>query len=274
MHSTSASSPRLVGEPLEVEIRPLASVRDFRACVDLQNAVWGPAFSDCVPASLLQAAMHVGGIALGASTSDGTLAGFVFGLTGLQDGEPAHWSHMLAVRRDARDLGVGRTLKEAQRAELARLGIRKMSWTFDPLVARNAHLNFNRLGARVVDYVPNMYGAAMSPLHGTLETDRLVVSCDTSRQGSRSRDSPEALCGPLARTLRDSGSDGLPHWIRIEIPTDLQFVMADSPATAAEWRTSVREQFQWAFAHAYEVASVIRDPATSRVFYALVRNQR
>jgi predicted GNAT superfamily acetyltransferase len=217
--------------------------------------------------------MHVGGIALGASTSDGTLAGFVFGLTGLQDGEPAHWSHMLAVRRDARDLGVGRTLKEAQRAELARLGIRKMSWTFDPLVARNAHLNFNRLGARIVDYVPNMYGAAMSPLHGTLETDRLVVSCDTSRQVSGSRDSPEALCGPLARTLRDSGSDGLPPWIRIEIPTDIQLVMADSPATAAEWRTSVREQFQWAFAHAYEgrecdtrpcdISSVLRPGAES-----------
>ena len=275
MHSTSASSPGLIGDPLEVEIRPLASLRDFRACVDLQNEVWGPAFSDCVPASLLQAAMHVGGVALGAWTTDGTLAGFVFGLSGLNDGEPAHWSHMLAVRRDARDLGVGRTLKEAQRAALGRLGIRRMSWTFDPLIARNAHLNFNRLGARVVEYVPNMYGAAMSPLHGTLETDRLVVSCDTSAtQVSRPRDAPQALSGPLAGTLEGSGNDGLSPWIRIEIPSDLQAVMADSPGAAAGWRMSVRRQFQWALAHAYEVTSVVRDPSTSRVFYALVRNPR
>lgn len=275
MHSTLDSSPGPASEPLEIDIRPLESLRDFRACVNLQNDVWGPAFSDGVPASLLQAATHVGGIALGASMNDGTLAGFVFGLTGVNDGEPVHWSHMLAVRQDMRDFGVGRRLKEAQRAELARSGVRTMWWTFDPLIARNAHLNFNRLGARVVKYVPNMYGDAMSPLHGTMETDRLVVSCDTDLTSiARRRDVPQALSELRTSIFAAPEIGGLSPFVYIEIPSDIQAVIAESPAAGAGWRASVREQFQTALAHAYEVMSVVRDPASCRTFYALARNDR
>src|SRR5678815_3818175 len=72
-------------------------------------------------------------------------------------------------------MGVGRHLKEMQRAIVARRGIARLLWTFDPLQARNAHLNFNRLGVRLLDYVENMYGITQSPLHAGLATDRLVV---------------------------------------------------------------------------------------------------
>ena len=84
-----------------VSIRPLASLEDFHACVDLQSDVWGPDFSDIVPASLLQVATYVGGIALGAFTTQGELVGFLFGLTGVEKGEIVHWSHLLGVRDDA-----------------------------------------------------------------------------------------------------------------------------------------------------------------------------
>src|SRR5690606_28979184 len=99
----------------------------------------------------------------------------VFGLTGLEHGRLVHWSHMLAVRPEWRDLGVGTRLKAYQREAVARLGVEVIYWSFDPLMARNAHLNLNRLGARVAEYVEDMYGATGSTLHAGLGTDRLVV---------------------------------------------------------------------------------------------------
>ena len=252
------------------------SLKDFRACVDMQAEVWGPTYTDSVPASLLQVATYVGGIVLGAYSGAGELTGFLFGLTGMQNGEMMHWSHLLGVRDAARNLGVGRMLKEAQRAELARRGIRRMSWTFDPLVAKNAHLNLNRLGARVVEYVPDMYGTTTSPLHYGLATDRLVVSCDTSAApapGPRATDEqplPVLSLEPRRGDLLVNDGD-VPPSLRIEIPTDIRQVIDQSPANAAAWRHSVREYFQWALGEGYEVTGLYRDSVTSRAFYSLAR---
>lgn len=151
-------APLLEYEASDLHIRPVTSLREFRACADLQEDVWGPNYTDSVPASLLQVATYVGGIVLGAFTDTNELVGFLFGLTGIDGDEVVHWSHLLGVRDSARNMGVGRLLKEAQRSELARRGVQRMSWTFDPLVAKNAYLNLNRLGARVVAYAPDMYG--------------------------------------------------------------------------------------------------------------------
>src|SRR5258708_311237 len=259
----------------DVRGRPRASLRALRACVELQDAVGGPEWSATVPASLLQVATYVGGLALGAFTTGGALVGFLFGLTGVENGEVVHWSHVLGVRDATRNLGVGRMLKEAQRAELAGRGVIRMSWTFDPLVAKNAHLNLNRLGARVVEYVPDMYGTTTSPLHYGLATDRLVVTCDThATPPSDQREAPSpapvlTLDSQLDAPPFDGGA--LPPRLRIEIPTDIRQVIDQTPATAAEWREAVRTYFQCALSHAYEVTGLYREPVTSRSFYTLVR---
>ncbi|MGI9091638.1 MAG: hypothetical protein ACR2GG_11105, partial [Gemmatimonadaceae bacterium] len=230
-----------------------------------------------VPASLLQVAQHVGGLAIGAFTAEGELVGFVFGLTGVKDGEAVHWSHMLGVRGSARNTGVGRILKEYQRAELARLGIAEMHWTFDPLVAKNAHLNLNRLGAHVVEYVRNMYGATGSPLHDAV-TDRLVVSCPTdpnAHRGSASEWKAANAAVPILTQrpqpgdvlLADASERRPTVWI--EIPADIQQVIARSPAEAEAWRSSVRDHFEWALGCGYAVIGLHRDPVTSRSFYTL-----
>lgn len=170
------TSPDEAGSDPAFIIRPLATHEDFAACVALQRATWGEAFRDVVQASLLMVAQKVGGIAAGAFGPDGSLWGFVFGLTGVEAGRPVHWSHMLAVRREVRNRGIGRRLKEFQRAWLRERRVSRVYWTFDPLVARNAHLNMNRLGAEVVEFIPNMYGLETgSPLHAGLGTDRLLV---------------------------------------------------------------------------------------------------
>ncbi|MGI8510744.1 MAG: hypothetical protein ACR2MQ_15660 [Gemmatimonadaceae bacterium] len=259
----------------EFTIRPLASRCDYQACMALQNEVWGPAYGETVPASLLQVAQHVGGLAIGAFTAEGELVGFVFGLTGVKDGETVHWSHMLGVREAARNTGLGRVLKEYQRAELARLGIKEMHWTFDPLVAKNAHLNLNRLGAHVIEYVRDMYGKTGSPLHGSV-TDRLVVSCPTDTNSRRvaAADAangavPILTPGPQHGDVPHDDASACPPTVWIEIPADIQRVIARSPTEAETWRWSVRRHFEWALGKGYAVTSLHRDPVTSRSFYTL-----
>ncbi|MDE3173174.1 MAG: hypothetical protein KGN74_08885, partial [Gemmatimonadota bacterium] len=159
-----------------ITIRPLASLAEYRAAVDLQYVVWGAGLTDVTAATILKIGQRIGGVSAGAFDAAGALLGFVFGLTGVEHGRVVHWSHMLAVRPEAQNRAIGRRLKEFQYAEVARVGAELIYWTYDPLVARNAHLNFNRLGVRVVEYVRDMYGDMGSTLTAGIGTDRFVVA--------------------------------------------------------------------------------------------------
>ena len=182
-----------MGSPPAVELRPLTSAADYAACVELQRATWGQGFAEAVPGSILKICQKVGGVAAGAFDPEGRLLGFVFGLTGVRGGRLAHWSHMLAVAPAARDLGIGARLKRFQRDLLLPLGIESVLWTYDPLEARNAHLNLNRLGAEVAEYVEDMYAGEMgSELAEGIGTDRFIV--DWRIDGERVR---RALAGEL-----------------------------------------------------------------------------
>lgn len=259
-----------------VQIRQLASLADYRACVDLQTEVWGEAFDGIVPAPILQVVSRVGGLAVGAFTGD-TLIGFVFGLTGVKNREIVHWSHMLGVRAVAREMGIGRRLKEYQRAELARRGVAREFWTFDPLHACSAHLNINRLGVRVIDYAENMYGATGSPLHFGIPTDRLIVELATGGERTEPALGPTAdfshlpILTPMPRP-GDVLADGQrPRAALIEIPLDIQNARPLPRDEMLVWRNATRTCFQWAFLHAYRVTSLYRDREASRVFYVIER---
>ncbi len=261
-----------------VRIRPLTSLEDCNECVDLQREVWGFEQPDIVPASLLHIVDYVGGIAAGAFDADGTMLGFVFGITGIHEGELAHWSHMLGVRESARNLGVGRKLKEHQRTELARLNVARIFWTFDPLMTKNAYFNLNRLGAKVVEYVPNMYGITDSPLHLGLPTDRLVVCLTTAEDSAPSlvllpnQDLPvmTAFPKPGDHTLAANGER--PPITLLEMPADIVDDVARAPAVASRWRLSLREYFQWALMNGYSAQGVHRTATTGRSFYVMVRD--
>ena len=101
-------------------IRPLQAREEMLGCIEIQRDTWGRDFSDVVPVSMLQVSVKMGGVLLGAFAPDGSLVGFVFGVTGLRDGQLAHWSHMLAVQPWARNLGIGRRLKLRQRRSAPR----------------------------------------------------------------------------------------------------------------------------------------------------------
>lgn len=250
-----------------MEIRPLAAWDEYRACEAIQREVWGEAFTELAPASLLKIAQTVGGVTSGAFDEGGELVGFVYGLTGLADGRPVHWSHMLAVRGPHRGRGLGRALKRHQRARLVAAGIETCYWTYDPIMSSNAHLNLNYFLASVDRYVVDMYGDTGSHLHAGLGTDRFVVvwrlgpgEPDPFDEEDRERTLREADLGRhAAAPVANPGGAGdapLPEApaVRVAIPADVLAVRSEDPDAARRWRTSSRRAFLHYMGEGYRVA--------------------
>jgi chorismate synthase len=267
--------------PDPLVIRPLASPADYDACVALQQATWGDDFRELVPPAMLQISQKVGGIATGAFMG-GRLMGFVFGITGFQAGHPVHWSHMLAVDASCRDRGVGRALKEYQRAEVVALGVERMFWTYDPLVARNAHLNVNRLKARVTAYVRDMYGDnPMSRTDSVIGTDRLVVEWDlrplprTTPPGGRGGQGGQGGQGRMAPVAFVMPGDATPlpkgDTVLIPVPDDIQSLKGVDPDAARAWRASTRRAFEHYLRRGYVVTRLVRDVAPGTAHYVVTR---
>ena len=224
-----------------IEIRTLRSNEDCQAAADFQREIWGTDYGDIVPGTLLHVVDYVGGLAAGAFDPSGTLVGFVFGMNGIRDGDLVHWSHMLGVRESARNSGLGRMLKEYQRTTLRDIGVKRIYWTFDPLMSKNAYFNINRLGAEIVEYVPDMYGRTSSPLHLGLPTDRLIACLPTLPREVVRRPAPDARTPVLTAfpKLDDhtvSVREHAPETALIEIPPDILDVLARSPNTARQIR--------------------------------------
>ena len=157
-----------------VEVRQCHEIAEFQACVDLQKEVWSFSDADLIPVRLFVVASKIGGQVMGAF-ADRTMVGFALSIPGARDGHTYLHSHMLAVREQHRNAGLGRRLKLAQREEAMTRGFELMEWTFDPLEIKNAYLNIERLGVVVRRYSVNQYGTSSSPLQGGLPTDRCVA---------------------------------------------------------------------------------------------------
>jgi chorismate synthase len=256
---TNVSAGAPVDE-ISFDIRSLTTDADFRDCVALQRRTWGDAFDNVAPPSLLKVSQRLGGVAAGAFDADGTLMGFVFGMTGVENGAIVHWSDMLAVSPEARNHGIGRRLKQHQRRLVARIGATVIYWTFDPLVARNAHLNINVLGVRVVDYVPDMYGESASPLHRGIGTDRFIVAWPVNDNDLAARRAE------IARASAQ-GNDTL----RIEIPANIAELQMSDPAAAASWRERTRRAFQQAQVKGYSVQGFSIQRQATHGHYVLAR---
>lgn len=263
-----------------VTFRPFSSTEDFAACVELQRVIWGRDFSDVVPLSILKINQKVGGVSAGAFAPGGRLLGFIWGMTGVRDGELFHWSHMLGVAPEARDLKLGERLKWLQRDLLLPLGVEEVEWTYDPLEARNAHLNLNKLGAEVKEYVEDMYAGEMgSELARGIGTDRCVVRwriasprVEAARAGRRPDEELGLATFAAAPILSMQAGDEAyplplsPH-VRVEIPSDIQAVKNEQPDLAAAFRRSTRRAFLYYLGRGYQVTAYLRDGG--RRFYGL-----
>ena len=155
-------------------LRSCTTLEEFRACVALQQEVWGFSDAELVPLRIFSLAPKIGGQVVGAW--DGvTLVGFAMAIPGSRNGHAYLHSHMVAVKEGHRNIGLGREIKLFQREDAIAHGYELMEWTFDPLEIKNAYFNLERLGAIARRYNVNQYGITNSPLQGFLPTDRLVA---------------------------------------------------------------------------------------------------
>jgi predicted GNAT superfamily acetyltransferase len=217
-----------------VEIREVRSIDEYDACVRLQHTVFGLPELEISPRRHLIVSRQAGGWTLGAF-SEGRLVGFVHHLAAVTGNEIFGYSHMMAVATDYQNRGVGAQLKWAQRARALSEGRNFIKWTFEPLRARNAHFNLNRLGVVIREYAVNFYGTdyATNPDERAsgMDSDRLFASWDLG--------SPhvEALSAGQQIPL------GKPAEV-IEIPSDYSVLLRSDPEAARGEQLRVRNEFQ------------------------------
>src|ERR1700676_1916516 len=157
-----------------IALRSCHAIEEFRACVALQKEVWNFSDAELVPLRMFVVSDKVGGQVMGAFDGN-EMVGFALSVPGTRTGHVYLHSHMLAVRKDYRNGGLGRRLKLMQREDALARGIELIEWTFDPLEIKNAYLNIERLGAIARRYNINQYGITSSPLQGGLPSDRLIA---------------------------------------------------------------------------------------------------
>ena len=269
-------------------IRPLTTLDDCRRVAALERDVWGYTDpEDVVPPSLLIVSIKRGGILLGAFDAAGTLKGFVYSLPAVKDGQITQWSHMLGVSGDARNSGLGLQLKLAQRERAIAMGVALIEWTFDPLQALNAHLNFAKLGIVAEDYEENVYGDSSSPLHQGAPTDRLVAEWHLQAPHVERRIAARGVglirdasigAAPLVNVALESRGrlvPGIPDLTRaerrvlVEIPGNYTDLLVADPALAREWRLSTRAIFQGYFGRGYRAVDFFVANDRSRGQYLL-----
>ena len=257
-----------------VVIRDLHSLDDLRKVETLEQEVWGLSDRDVLPLTMIVATKEASSIWLGAF--DGAqLVGFAFGFLGMEHGQVMVHSHMLAVRDAYRDLDLGYKLKLAQRERVLSMRIPAITWTFDPLQSRNAHLNFGKLGVVSDTYKIDFYGPETSSVLHRNSTDRLWVKWPLASRRVQDRlqgkDKRAELLDALSRLLPliRFNADGKPvrtdlaaaltrQRIAIEIPSDIQSIEQKDPALAREWRDATRWAFTAALKAGFFVAEFCR----------------
>jgi predicted GNAT superfamily acetyltransferase len=252
-------------------IRSLTTLDDCRKVTELEKVVWGYTDAeDVVPPPVLIVSIKRGGVLLGSFDESGEMNGFVYSIPAIKSGRPSQWSHMLGVTEKARSAGVGTQLKLAQRQATLDMGLDLVEWTYDPLQAMNAHLNFTKLGVVVEEYEENLYGVSSSPLHRGTPTDRFVAEWHIRephverRIHGRSilvRDASVASA-PVVNPSRTGlmwlePTEGVltatDRRLLVEIPTDFSTIQAAAPDLALEWRLTTRQIFQEYLGRGYRV---------------------
>src|SRR5258708_5284798 len=238
--------------PKNVIIRDLQRIDGLEQAEALEKEVWGLADRDVMPLALMIATKEAGSVWVGAF--DGPkLAGFAFGFLAMESGHITLHSHMLAVREPYRDLDLGGKLKLAQRDRAMAMRLPEITWTFDPLQSRNAHLNFGKLGVISDIYKVDFYGPETSSILHQNGTDRLWVRWPLASRRVRDRLQgkyyrPEVLDAfSRLQPLVQFNGDGKPlrndlpaalarQRLAIQIPSDISAVEQKDPGLAREWR--------------------------------------
>jgi predicted GNAT superfamily acetyltransferase len=258
--------------PDDVRVRRASSRADYDACVLLQKAVWGLADIEVTSAIQLLATVHAGGLLLLAETEAGAPVGFSYAFPALRGGLPHLHSDMLAVLPEYQNRRVGLRLKWAQREEALSRGLGLITWTFDPMQARNAHLNLRRLGAVATEFLPDFYGVTTSTLHHGMRTDRLLVQWElnTPRVKERLREGEPPTSEPAPPFPRINDVKWQAGWpvssdprldlqaaeLLLEVPPEWDVLAKAAPRVAEDWQGKVRTAFTEYLGRGYVAADL------------------
>jgi len=234
-----ASDMQLTLSDKLLTIRECSGLDDFEKCLALQRDIWQFSDLDITPLRMYIISARCGGFTFGAFDETNELIGFAHALPMVEGIKLYYYSHMLAVRRDYQNSGLGRYLKLAQRDRALPNGVPLIVWTFDPLQSRNAYFNFEKLGVVTNSYKVNYYGShSTSTLHAGLDTDRLFVYWWIASQR-------------VANRISGKRQQPQPNGPTIQIPDDIQMIKEKDIELAREWQLRVRQQFQELFQQGY-----------------------
>jgi predicted GNAT superfamily acetyltransferase len=216
---------------MEPEIRTLTALGDMEEVLRVADRVWGTPPGSFVSPSFLMALAHAGGYVAGAF--DGSrMVGVSFGMLARHGHHGDEWvlhSHITGVEPGLQNSGLGRRIKQHQRAWSRDHGLSAVTWTFDPLVRRNAWFNAHVLGAVATEYHIDFYGSLGDEINGVDDTDRLLAywAVDAPRSNAAER----APLSPIVPQADD---------VLVEVPADIVALRTADPDRAHAWRRELR----------------------------------
>lgn len=252
-------------------IRDVTDPWKMRELEDVQAFGFGYGDRELLPATMFRISAVTGGILLAAYPSedaDAPAIGHAFGFPAFVNGEVWHHSHQLAIHPDWRGSGLAVALKLAQRERAIAQGLKRMTWTFDPLVARNARLNLGKLGARAVSYHPEWYALGANR-QTAFPADRLMIEWDLTVP-SIEKPAP----APEGTSVLQADATGQP--VRVAFDADAPQLLAEVPTRELggpeklAWRLALREILSRYLGQGYAITDLARDG--ERAFYVLRRD--
>ena len=238
---------------LSYTIRPCETRKELAGCVDLQKAIWGYAAHELYPLRLFITLPKIGGQVLGAFAPDEDLVGFVASMPAWNGRSRYYHSLSLGVLAVHENQGLGRALKLRQREEALKAGINRIEWTFDPMRAKNAFFNIERLGAIACRYLPDHYGQVQSRLQQGLPSDRLVAEW-----WLKSRRVKRALAGKAIRRKNTAVV------AEVTIPTEFASLVESHPGEARKLQSAARRELQTCFARKLAITGFVIDGSAGR----------
>lgn len=259
-------------EAAGVTVTTASTVAELAQLTDVFEEIWlRPSHRPVVPTEVLIALSHAGNYVAVTRQNDRIIGGAV-GFFSHPGARMLH-SHIAGIHVVARGGGVGYALKLHQRAWALAHGATRITWTYDPLVARNAHFNIERLGAAITGYHTNFYGNMEDGINALSESDRAIVEwqlLDSVGQHSPPAPGPGARVSPTHVGL-SIGSDLSPiayelsaggKWpgqISLQVPPSIEQLRIDSPELDEPWRLALRDKMTALLAEGYRVSTFQRD---------------
>lgn len=267
----AAEAAHAAAERAGVTIDEVHDLAGEHSVSDLFDRVWGSDGHPVMPANLLHAESHAGNY-LAAARHGERVVGASFGFFGMSGEEIHLHSHMTGVDPDLQRGGVGYALKLHQRWWALERGLRRVQWTFDPLVRHNGYFNLVKLGAEIVGYHENFYGDMQDAINEGDESDRVVVSWDLASERvitACTEGLPDPDVGALqasgARVALDYDTNNRPLTTPVDapillcrIPEDVVTLRRDDPATAHDWRRALRSTLGTALQNGHKARGITR----------------